>query len=260
PDANEVLLPQKYITEEMEIGGNVDVFILHDSESRLVATTETPLAFAGDFAVLEVKHVIEGGAFLDIGLDKDLFAPINDQYKPMEVGKKYVVRVMVHPKSEKLVGIGRIGGYLEKAYLEDFFENDEVEAFVYDINDVGYQCLINEQYSGIIYENEVFKKLEMGEKVRAYVKNVREDGRIELFYRFMGYDGIVGEEKEIIEKLKNAKGNFLPFHDKSDPMLIKREFNMSKKTFKKLVGLLYRKRLIKIEDGNGISLIRKEKV
>ena len=256
-EGEEVLLPKKFIEESMKIGDDLKVFILLDSERRLVATTQKPYAIAGEFAVLEVKDTIDGGAFLDWGLDKDLFAPINDQHKPMEAGEKHVVRVMVHPKSEKLVGIGKIGGFLQKAFLTDFKENQEVEAMIYEITDIGYMCIINDTYGGIIYRNEIYKPLEVGDKITAYIKNVRDDHRIELFYRQQGYDGIVGEEKLIIDKLKAAKNNFLPFHDKSDPDAIKKEFKMSKKSFKKLIGLLYKKRIITISD-KGIQLNRKD--
>ena len=251
-DKGEVLLPNKYIPAQTKVGDNVKVFIYTDSEDRLVATTLTPLALKDEFACLTVKHVTKFGAFLDWGLEKDLFVPLKEQHKLMQEGEKHIIRVVLDLRTERLIGIGKISTFLEKE-TDELSIGEEVELMVYEFTTLGIMCIINNQYSGMLYKNEVFQTLQIGDKLKGYVKNVREDdGKIDLALRKEGFDGIKDQASIIIENLKINNG-FLPYNDDSTPEEIKHQFQMSKKTFKKLIGSLYKQGKIVILD-NGIRL------
>jgi uncharacterized protein len=251
-DKGEILLPNKYIPGDTKVGDNVKVFIYTDSEDRLVATTLQPLALRDEFACLTVKHVTKFGAFLDWGLEKDLFVPLKEQHKLMKEGEKHVVKVILDLRTERLIGIAKIGAFLEKN-TDELNVDEEVELLVYEFTTLGIMCIINNLYTGMLYKNEVFQPVEIGDKLKGYIKNIREDdGKIDLALRKDGFDGIKDQSSIIIENLKKNDG-FLPFNDDSTPEDIKRQFQMSKKTFKKLIGGLYKQGKIAILD-NGIRL------
>lgn len=252
-DEGEILLPNRYVTDDLKEGSEVEVFVYHDSEGRLVAVIETPLAKVGDFAALEVKDVTEIGAFLDIGLSKDLFVPIKEQHKEMKAGQKHVVRVMLDPRTGRMMGVGKLGAFLEREEI-DLEIGQEVDLMVYEQTDLGYMCLIDFTYRGMLYRNEVFKKLEVGSTLKGYVKKVREDNKIDLAERPKGFEGLSGQEQVIVDKLKATEEGFLPFNDSSEPEQIREAFQMSKKSFKKLIGGLYRQQIIEI-DSKGIRLL-----
>jgi len=255
-EGGDVLLPKRYVTDEMTEGTEVEVFIYHDSEGRLVPVQETPLAKVGDFAALQVKDVAEFGAFLDMGLIKDLFVPTKEQHRPMKVGAIHVVKVMLDPQTERLMGVARIGAFLRKD-TPDFEAGQAVELLVYEITDLGYMCLIDSEYAGMLYKNEVYRDITIGSKFTGYIKKVREDDKIDLSERPLGFEGLEGQELMIMEKLQQAKGGFLPFNDKSAPDAIRDTFEMSKKSFKKLIGVLYKQRLIEITE-KGIRMMGQE--
>jgi len=241
----EILLPKRYITSEMEVGDEIQVFIYTDSEDRLVAITDKPLAVVGEFAFLEVKALTSFGAFLDWGLPKDLFVPHKEQHLPMRVGQKYVVRVALDFRTQRVIGVNRIGSFLEKDNIE-LSENQKVNLLPYETTSLGIMCIIDGLYAGMLYKNEVFQKIELGKSITGYVQKVREDNKIDLSLRLGGFDYIKGDAVKILEKLEENNG-ILRFSDKSDPKDIKDYFGMSKKTFKKLIGNLYRKGKIIIE-------------
>ncbi len=244
----EILLPKKYIPQNTKVGDELNVFIYTDSEDRLIATTLIPKAEVGDFACLEVVQVTPFGSFLDWGLEKDLFVPLKEQHRKMLLGNKYVVKVVLDQRTERVIGVGKIGAFIEKNYI-DLEENDEVQLFVYEETDLGYMCIINAKYVGILYRNEVFKPLAVGENIIGYIKKIREDQKIDLSLRKVGFRGVQHEQQIILDKLEKSDG-FLPYNDDSSPEDIKRVFQMSKKTFKQLIGNLYKQKVITIaQDG-----------
>lgn len=253
---SDLLLPNRYVTDEMTVGTEVDVFVYHDSEGRLVAVQETPLAKVGDFAALQVKDVADFGAFLEIGLIKDLFVPTKEQHRPMEVGSTHVVKVMLDPQTDRMMGVARIGAFLRRD-TPDYEPGQAVDLLVYEITDLGYMCLIDEEYAGMLYKNEVYRDITIGSKFTGYIKKVREDDKIDLSERPLGWEGLEGQELVIMEKLQQSEESFLPFNDKSSPDAIREEFEMSKKSFKKMIGVLYKQRLIEITE-KGIRLVGKD--
>lgn len=251
-DKGEILLPNKYIPAEAKVGDTLQVFVYTDSEDRLIATTLTPLALRGEFACLYVRHVTKFGAFLDWGLEKDLFVPLKEQHKMMYEGEKHVVMVTLDVRTERLIGVSKLGAFLTHE-ADGLEEGEEVQLMVYEFTTLGIMCIVNQVYSGMLYKNEVFQSLEIGDKLKGYIKNIREeDGKIDLSLRREGFDGIKNQGDSIVEKLKNNDG-YLPYNDDSDPEDIKKQFQMSKKTFKKLIGGLYKQGKIIILD-NGIRL------
>ncbi len=251
-DRGEILLPNKYIPAGAQIGDEVSVFIYTDSEDRLIATNLTPYALLDEFACLEVKHTTKFGAFLDWGLEKDLFVPIKEQHKMMYEGEKHVVRVCLDVRTDRLIGISKIGAFLEKD-TSSLEIGQEVSLLAYEFTTLGLMCIVDSCYVGMLYKNELYKALNIGDKVKGYIKHIREeDGKLDLSLRQEGFDGIKDESESIIALLKQNDG-YMPYGDHSDPEDIKKQFQMSKKTFKKLVGNLYRQGKILILE-QGISL------
>ncbi|MCF8362687.1 MAG: GntR family transcriptional regulator [Prolixibacteraceae bacterium] len=248
----EILLPKRYVTESLSEGDDIEVFIYYDSEDRIVATTEKPLVQVGEFAPLEVVETTKFGAFLDWGLPKNLLVPFREQKLKMEAGKKYVVYVYVDEKSGRIAGTAKIDKFLEKGF-GDLAEGDKVELLIANKTDLGVNAIVEGKYQGILYDNELFKPVRTGDVVSGYIKKIRDDEKIDLTLEKIGYDKVDPAQGQILEKL-NKNDGFLPFNDKSDPDVIKKELAMSKKTFKKAVGALYKSRKISIED-NGIKIV-----
>lgn len=250
-EGDSILLPKKYVPDNIEVGDEIKVFIYTDSEDRLIATTLHPIAVVGDFAALTVKDVNNYGAFMEWGLEKDLFVPFKEQKRKMEVGKKYVIKVLLDPRTNRIVGSSKLSSFFEKKNI-DLKVNEEVDLLVYDRSDLGYAAIINDKYSGIIYFNEVYKKIEIGGYLTGYIKNIRPDNKIDLTLNKTGKDSVDEAKDQILEKLKSHEG-FLPLNDDSDSVEIKNQLQMSKKTFKKAIGGLYKEKLIDL-DQNGIRL------
>jgi len=250
-DNGEVLLPKRYLTGEEKERDEVDVFIYTDSEDRPVAVTDTPKAVLDEFAVMEVKDVTPFGAFVDWGMIKDLFVPKSEMQRPMEVGKKYLVRVCLDYQTNRLIGVSKYEDFLITD-TRGFEEGQEVQALVFDRTDLGFKALMENSFEGLIYKNEVFQPIAIGDTVRAFVKKIREDGKLDLQLTPIGRQKFEEGAELILERLK--KTGFLPLHDKSDPEAIKKELGMSKKHFKQAIGQLYRKNLILIKD-TGIDLV-----
>lgn len=250
-DQGEILIPRKYIPENTQIGDELDVFVYTDSEDRLIATTVSPIAVVGEFAAMTVKDVTDFGAFLDWGIQKDLLVPNNEQHSKLYKGQKAVVRVCLDPRTSRVIGVGKLNPFLNKD-TTDLEEKQVVDLLIYDETDLGYMAIIDSQYSGILYRNEVFEQLNVGDTRTGYIRKIREDGKIDLRLSKEGIEAITDGKDIVLQKLK-AGGGFLPYHDKTEADIIKEVFEMSKKTFKKAIGGLYRDGSIVLLE-NGIRL------
>lgn len=254
-EGNEVLLPKRYLPQAYEIGDVIKVFIYKDSEDRLIATTETPYAQVGDFAYLEVKSVNRFGAFLGWGLMKDLFVPFKEQKMRMEEGNYYVVYLYIDEDTDRIVASAKIDRYIDKNPV-NYQEGDPVDLLVYQYSDLGYKAVVDNRFAGLIYEDEVFRTVAVGDKIKGYIKQVREDGKLDLLIDQPGYGKVAGISRTLLERLEEA-GGMLPLCDKTPAEEIYEALGISKKTFKKAVGDLYRQRLIQINEGS-IQLVKSE--
>jgi len=248
----EILLPTRYVPENCQVDDVVDVFIYTDSEDRLIATNLIPYAMVGEFACLEVESVNEVGAFLDWGLMKQLLVPFREQHAKMREGGHYPVFLYVDFESKRITASAKLEKFIDATHPE-LEAGQQVELLIYKRTDMGWKAIVNQQYSGVLYQNEIFQPLEIGQKLTAYVKQVREDDKIDLMIHKPGFEKIDDFSVKLHELLKEADG-FLPLTDKSPADDIYEYFGISKKTFKKAVGDLYRKRLILLEE-DGIRLV-----
>ncbi|WP_339924362.1 S1-like domain-containing RNA-binding protein [uncultured Cyclobacterium sp.] len=246
-DGDELLIPNRYLNGEEKEGDFKEVFVYTDSEDRPVAVTDHPSAILDQFAVMEVKDVTSIGAFLDWGLEKDLFLPNSEMRQTVAPGDKVLVFVCVDHRTSRLIGVSKYEDFI-LSDTKGFETGQEVNALIFDLTDLGYKVLINGFYEGLIYANEVFKPLEIGDSVRAFVKKVREDNKIDLIITPIGRQKFDEGATQILDLL--LEKNFLPLTDKSSPEIIKETLGMSKKHFKQCIGQLYRKKVILIkEDG-----------
>jgi predicted RNA-binding protein (virulence factor B family) len=255
-ESGEILLPTRYVPEGCEVGEMLNVFIYLDNEERLIATTLTPLVQVGQFAYLEVNWVNQFGAFLNWGLMKDLFVPFREQKMKMQVGRKYIVYVYVDEESYRIVGTAKVDRYLSTE-APDYQEGDEVDILIQQKTDLGFKAIIENKFSGLLYDNEIFTPLHTGMRVPAYIKQIREDGKIDLMLQKPGFEKIDSFADQLLNYI-NEHGGSISFTDKSDAEEIYNEFGVSKKTFKKGVGELYKKRLIVLADDH-ISLAKSRK-
>ena len=254
-DLGEILMPKRYVPEGTQPEDMIYAFIYLDSEDRLVATTEKPLAMVEEFALLEVVSVTHVGAFLNWGLPKDLFVPFREQRQPMEEGKKYLVYVYVDTNSKRIAASSKIENYLDNIPV-DYDIDEEVDLIVVNQTDLGYNAIIDNSHFGIIFKNEVFQPLNPGDKIQGFIKKIRTDGKIDLCLQKAGYEKISEFADKIIAELQKREG-FLALTDKSSPEDIYKTFKFSKKNFKAAIGALYKKRIIALEE-NGIRLLRPE--
>ena len=250
----EILLPLRYVPEGCQPGDELNVFIYLDNEERLVATTLTPLVQVGEFACLEVAWVNEYGAFLNWGLMKDLFVPFREQKMKMQVGKKYVIHAHLDDESYRIVASAKVDRYLsrEKASYEP---GQEVSILIWQKTDLGFKAIIENRYSGLLYESEIFQPLHTGMTLKAYVKQVREDGKIDLILQKPGQGKVEDFAATLLDYIRE-QGGHITLHDKSPAEEIYDTFGVSKKTFKKAVGDLYKKHLVSLQE-NGIELAKK---
>jgi predicted RNA-binding protein (virulence factor B family) len=252
PFGEGILMPERYVTESMKLGDEVNVFVYTDSEDRIVATTEHPKVTLHEFAPLMVKSVTAVGAFLDWGLKKDLFVPYAEQAKKLEEGNMNVVFLYLDAQTERLVGTTKIDNVLDN---EDLIveEGQEVKLLVYKETPMGYKAIINNENVGLLYRSELNQRVRIGDYVNGYVKKIREDNKVDLTLDIQGSEIIEPSAKALFIKIQ-AQHGFVPFNDKSDPDDIRDYFKMSKKTFKKAVGSLYKQKLIEIKE-DGIHLV-----
>ena len=247
-EQGEILLPARYVPGNCKVGDRLDVFLYLDIEERLIATTLTPLVQVGEFACLEVNWVNEYGAFLNWGLMKDLFVPFREQKMKMQVGGKYVVYAYVDEESYRIVASAKVDRYLSKD-IPAYQPGDEVDLLIWQKTELGFKAIVDNKYSGLLYDNQVFRNIYTGDKMKAYIKQVRPDGKIDLMLQKTGI-GHVGDFSDILLQYIKSHGGSTPLGDRSDATAIYDTFGVSKKTFKKAVGDLYKKRLIVIgEDG-----------
>ena len=250
-EEGEILLPTRYVSEGCQVGDMLNVFLYLDIDERLIATTLTPLVQVGQFACLEVAWVNQFGAFLNWGLMKDLFVPFSEQKMKMQVGRKYVIHAHLDDESYRIVASAKVERYLSKD-IPDYAPGTEVDILIWQKTDLGFKAIIDNKHSGLLYENEIFCTLETGMQMRAFVKQVREDGKVDLILQKPGFEKIDDFSKTLLDYIKEHGGR-IHLNDKSPAEDIYDTFGVSKKTFKKGVGDLYKKRLISLLE-NGITL------
>ncbi|MGJ8581550.1 MAG: CvfB family protein [Psychromonas sp.] len=253
-DHGEILLPKRYVTEEMHIGQSIAVFLYYDSEDRLIATTQHAKAVAGEFTSLKVIDTNRAGAFLDWGLPKDLLVPFNQQKVAMKTGFGYIVYVYQDDISERLLASSKLDRFLDKVPAT-YKAGDKVDLLIAERTDIGFKAIINHKHWGVIFENDVFGDLGIGKKCKGYIRRIREDGKIDLSLTQTGYAKMDSLADRILLTLKQHDG-FLPLSDKSSPDKIAKILKMSKGNFKKAIGQLYKQGHIVIED-KGITVTNK---
>ena len=254
-ELGEILLPVRYIPEGLQIGESVEVFIYKDSEDRLIATTEIPFAQVGEFAFLSVNSTNRIGAFMDWGLMKDLLVPFREQKTKMMEDRSYTVYVYLDQESQRIVASAKIEKFLDNV-LPEYEVNQEVSVMVYQRTDLGFKVIVDNKFSGMIYFNEIFCDVRVGDTLTAYVKYVRDDQKIDISLQPLGYEQRIDPLSESILEALDENDGFLPLSDKSPADKIEQYFACSKKAFKKAIGALYKKRMIEIKE-NGIFRAQK---
>lgn len=251
-DAGEILLPQRYVPEGCGVGDELDVFIYLDSEERLVATTQKPLAQVGDFAYLQVAWVNNYGAFLDWGLMKDLFVPFREQKMRMMQGRSYIVHVHIDRETYRIVASAKVERYFADD-MPSYSAGDEVRVLVWQKTDLGFKVIVDNRYPGLVYESEIFRPLHTGDRLTAYIRQVRPDGKLDIALQKGGQKGVADFSDVLLDYLQRHGGQ-TTIGDKSPAEEIYAEFGVSKKVFKKAVGDLYKRRLITLSE-DGLHLV-----
>lgn len=255
-DLGEILLPSKDVPKQCNVDDLLEVFLYVDSEDRPIATTQQPYAMAGQVAFLKVSAINRIGIFLDWGLSKDLLVPFAEQQHRMKKGQSYLVFVYLDERSQRIVASAKLEKFLDTQPL-NVKEGEQVELLVGDQADLGYKVVINDAHWGLLFETEVFQPLRKGERVQGYIKKIRLDGKIDCGLHRPGYEKVQDMSWKILEALQNHDG-FLPVTDKSSPEDIYALFGVSKKTYKKAIGALYKRKMITIGK-KGISLCESRK-
>ena len=248
----EILLPTRYVPEGCKIGDELNVFLYLAQDEKIIATTLEPLAKVGDFACLEVAWVNEYGAFLNWGLMKDLFCPFREQKKRMQKGERYIVYVKLDEESYRIMATAKVDKYLNQD-KPAYKHGDEVDLLVQQKTELGFKVIIDNAYGGLIYDNQVFRPLHTGDRLKGYIDRVRPDGKIDVTIQPTGRRQ-TEEFSDVLLAYLQDNGGHCSLGDKSPAELIADRFKVSKKTFKKAIGDLYRKRLITISD-EGIDLV-----
>lgn len=241
---NDVLLPNKYVTQEMSVGEDINVFLYKDSEDRLVATTEKPYITLNEFAYLQVKQLTPFGAFLDWGLEKDLLVPFREQTSKLEEDKYYLIYLKLDEETNRLVATAKTNKYFSTDTSE-LELNQEVDLLICETFDLGVKIVVNGKFLGIIYHNDVNRKLRRGDYTKGFIYNIREDGKLDVRLEVSGYAKVEPNAEKLLAILNNRNG-VLYLTDKSDPDDIRDAVGMSKKTFKQAVGNLYKQKKIRI--------------
>ncbi len=249
----EILMPRKFVTDEVRESQEAEVFIYTDSEDWLVATTETPLAKVGEFAFMKVVATSRFGAFLDWGLPKDLLVPFREQKAKMTDGGTYLVYVYLDLQTNRIAASAKIDKFLDNT-PPGYETGDEVDLLIAEETDLGYKAIVNSEHWGMLYKNQVFQPLFIGQKTKGYVGKVRDDDKIDLLPEKPGYEKVDAISQKILDELKQNRG-FMAVSDTTSPEMINALFGISKKNFKKAIGSLYKKRLIQF-DSDGIRLVK----
>lgn len=245
-ERGEILLPNEYVPQNCFPDDSLKVFIYFDSEDRIIATTETPEILVGEFAYMKVVSVSKTGAFLDWGLRKDLLVPFREQRVRMEEGRSYLVYAYVDEETDRIVATAKIEKYLDRT-PPDYEPWQEVDVLIVRPTDLGYAVIVNHAHWGVIYRNEIFQPLRIGQKLKAYIKEIRLDGKIDLVLQKPGYDQIVLLSQQILKKIRD-NGGALDVSDKSSPEMIYQLFGCSKKNYKKAIGTLYKQGIIELQE------------
>jgi uncharacterized protein len=251
-DKDVVLLPKRFIPQGVEVGDMLKVFVYHDSENRLIATTQEPIGIVGDIVNLQAVSVTNQGAFMDWGLMKDLFVPKSKQLMGMRVGGNYIVKIYLDEQTGRVAATEKIESFLSNENLT-VKEQEPVDLLVYRRTDIGYTVIINNQHTGVLHFNDIFQEIQVGDRLKGYVKNIREENKIDIGIGKMGYQRVEDEAGKVLRLLRENNG-YLPYNDKSDPEEIYSFFGMSKKTFKMTTGNLYKSRKITFTQ-TGIKLV-----
>ena len=251
--AEGILLPKRFVPSGLQVDDTISVFVYHDSDNRLIATTQEPFAVVGDIAALKVVAITNQGAFLDWGLMKDLFVPVSQQLSSMRLGGKYLVKLYLDKQTGRVAATEKIDNQISNDILT-VKEGEKVKLQVYRESDIGYVVIVNQVHQGLVYKNEVFTHLHIGQMIEeGFVKKIREDNKLDIGIGKQGVEKLDDDQVKLIQLLKLHKG-FLPYHDKSSPEDIYAFFGISKKAFKMNVGILYKAKKITLEDG-GIRLM-----
>lgn len=244
-DGLEILMPRRYVPADAAVGQELRVFVYQDAEARLIATDEHPYATVGQFAYLRINSVNQIGAFADWGTSKELLIPHREQAVPMETGRRYIIYIYIDQISGRIAGTSRLDKHLGN--IPPTFEpGEEVEALIWKRTPLGYKAIINHTHVGLLYDNQIFREIRPGENLRAWIRAIREDDKIDLSLQPLGYRQMIDPAEATILKALHLHGGFLPITDHSTPELISFELQMSKKTFKKAAGALYKQRRIDI--------------
>ncbi len=247
-EGNDVLLPHKYIPENAQIGESIEVFIYRDSEDRLIATTLKPSILLNQFAILEVVAATQFGAFLDWGLEKDLFVPFKEQNHKLQKGQYVPVYLYLDEQTDRVVASAKVHKYFKNLDGVDLDEGQEVDLLVFEKTELGHNVVVNNLYKGLVYENETFRRLAWGDTTKGYVKLIRDEGKIDISLQPLGFlKTLEPNQKAILDKLQQSGGT-LNLSDNSDPIEIQEVLEMSKKAFKKAIGVLYKDKKILIKD------------
>lgn len=250
-EEGEILLPTRYVPQGVKVGDILNVFIYLDQEERIIATTEHPLVKVGEFACLEVAWVNQYGAFLKWGLMKDLFCPFSEQKAKMEKGSRHIVHVHIDEESFRIVASAKVEHYLSKE-KPDYYRNEAVDLLVWQRTDMGYKVIVDNTFQGLVYSNQIFRPVRIGEHLRGYIGQVRPDGKIDVMLQPAGRQQTHAFADELTDYLI-AHGGHCPYGDKTPPETISEVFGVSKKAFKRAIGDLYRRQIITIND-DGITL------
>jgi predicted RNA-binding protein (virulence factor B family) len=250
--ADDILLPRKYVPESLSVGDDIEVFVYKDYDERPIATTLTPHIMRDEFAPLPVVAVSNVGAFLDWGLEKQLLVPYREQSRPLEEGQWCVVFMYLDEESDRLVASTKVSRFLDDD-VSDLLENDPVDLLAYEITDLGVNVIINDRHKGLLYHNEIFRPVAVGDRMPGFIKRVRDDGAVDVSLQQIGFQKVEPSAQAILDALKANKG-FLPLTDHSEPQVIYETLEMSKKTFKKAIGTLYKDRKIVLQK-DGIALV-----
>ncbi|OQP58981.1 CvfB family protein [Niastella populi] len=251
-DKDVVLLPKRFIPKGVEVGDMLKVFVYHDSENRLIATTQQPIGIVGDIVNLQAVSVTNQGAFMDWGLMKDLFVPKSKQLMGMRVGGYYIVKIYLDEQTGRVAATEKIEPFLNNEHLT-VKELEPVDLLVYRRTDIGYTVIINNQHTGVLHFNDIFQEIGVGDRLKGYIKNIREENKIDVGIGKVGYQRVEDEAGKVLRLLQENNG-YLPYNDKSDPEDIYSFFGMSKKTFKMTTGNLYKSKKI-IFTQTGIKLV-----
>lgn len=254
-EAGEILLPKRFVPKGLNPGDTARVFLYHDSDNRLIATTQEPAGVVGDIVLLEVVDTTPQGAFLDWGLMKDIFVPLSQQISNMRVGGRYLVKIYLDKQTGRVAATERFAQELSNDELT-VKEKDPVDLIIWRRTDIGFFVVVNNKHTGVIHFDDLYEDLEPGDRKKGFVKTVREEGKLDIVLGEAGYARVNDASERVLELLRGNEG-YLPYNDKSDPEEIRDFFGMSKKTFKMSTGGLYKSGLIEFTK-TGIRLKESE--